>query len=74
MQQENGQFLSSFETLCKNVFVLLIKQQIPMDIKVRFEKMTEIDRGKDLETIFYSYFDKEKLNKEFKKPQCDIEY
>ena len=74
-EKENGNFGALFETLCKNVYNLLIEKQIPIYIKIVFKEMY-IDGGIDKknETIFWTYFEQEKLCKEYKKPQCNSKY
>ena len=59
-------FLSLFQILCQNIFKLLIKERIPIDIQICFDKMDKYNAE-----TFNSYFEKDKLLilKEYKEPK-----
>ena len=58
---------------CDNVFQLLINQQIPIDIKVRFRgiKQDAIYKCNQANSIYLSYFDSQTLLKKYKQPKCN---
>ena len=62
---------SSFERLCQNVYKLIIKECIPVDIEIRFVSMMNDNKESQLaydkcRKIFEVYLVKDKLLNEYK--------
>lgn len=70
-KKAKGDFISLFDTLCKSVSRLLTKERIPIDIKVLFENLEDEPMCAESKKMFQSYFDEEKLVKNYKQPQCN---
>ena len=60
-----------FDIFCQTVFSLIVEAQVPLDITIRFKAITESEFNKIYFPIYLTYFDKEKMFKEYKEPKCN---
>ena len=74
-------FTPLFQQLCQNISELLIKQQIPIDIKINFckdmlfdpqNKCSAIRLIDQCYSLFSYYFAEHKLLANYKQPQCNL--
>ena len=66
-------FYQLFDVFCQSIFSLVIKERIPIDIQVTFNKLESIMNDetalKTIQAIYGKYFDEKKMLKEYKQPQ-----
>ena len=62
-------FLSSFKRLCKNIYKLLINEQISINIKIKFCFLNS--QFNAMNSIFISQFNDKKVFSKYKKPKCN---
>ena len=68
-------FTNEFSIFCDQIYLLLIKKRIPMDIIVEFDGATNVSDSifhTDYFDIYESYFNSQKMINEYKKPICNL--
>ena len=72
IQLSSNEFVLSMQRFFQNVYQLLIKEQIAINIKVSFTKSTKFEEAhlKLVQQSFASYFDENKVLQFYKQPKC----